>query len=78
MNCFSYVFKYIPSLFYRFYYCYKVIKMCIRDRVKSGGVWRHYDATPTAHSAGPATDEEKANSSAMNGRKWPSSFPKAE
>ena len=46
--------------------------------VKSGGVWRHYDATPTAHIAGPATDEEKANSSAMNGRKWPSSFPKAE
>ena len=46
--------------------------------VYSGGVWRHYDATPTAHIQGPATDTEKANSSAMHGRKWSSSFPKAK
>lgn len=46
--------------------------------VYSGGKWRHYDATPTKHIAGPATDKEKASSEAMRGRKWSSSFPKAE
>ena len=46
--------------------------------VYQNGKWRHYDATPTDHIPGPATDEEKANSSAMRGRKWSSSFPKAE
>ena len=46
--------------------------------VYQDGKWRHYDATPTDHIPGPATDEEKANSSAMRGRTWSSSFPKAE
>ncbi len=46
--------------------------------VYQNGKWRHYDATPTDHIAGPATDAEKAASSAMRGRKWSSSFPKAE
>jgi hypothetical protein len=46
--------------------------------VYQNGKWRHYDATPTEHIPGPATDKEKAASSAMHGRKWSSSFPKAE
>ena len=46
--------------------------------VYQNGKWRHYDATPTDHIPGPATDKEKAASSAMRGRKWSSSFPKAE
>ena len=46
--------------------------------VYQNGKWRHYDATPGGHLLGPATDEEKLNSSSMQGRKWSSSFPKAE
>ena len=46
--------------------------------VYQNGKWRHYDATPTDHLTGPNTDAEKAASSAMRGRKWSSSFPKAE
>lgn len=46
--------------------------------VYQNGKWRHYDATPTNHIPGPATDKEKANSAAMHGRTWSSSFPKAE
>ncbi len=46
--------------------------------VYQNGAWRHYDATPGGHLLGPATDEEKLNSSSMQGRKWSSSFPKAE
>lgn len=45
--------------------------------VNQNGTWRHYDATPGGHLLGPATDEEKLNSSSMQGRKWSSSFPKA-
>ena len=45
--------------------------------VYQNGSWRHYDATPGGHLLGPATDEEKLNSSSMQGRKWSSSFPKA-
>lgn len=45
--------------------------------VYQNGSWRHYDATPGEHLLGPATDEEKLNSSSMQGRKWSSSFPKA-
>ena len=46
--------------------------------VYQNGKWRHYDATPGGHLLGPATDKEKAASSSMQGRKWSSSFPKAE
>lgn len=46
--------------------------------VYQNGKWRHYDATPGGHLLGPATDEEKLNSSSMHGRKWSSSFPKAK
>lgn len=46
--------------------------------VYQNGTWRHYDATPGGHLLGPATDEEKLNSSSMKGRTWASSFPKAE
>lgn len=35
-----------------------------------GGVWRHYDTTPTTQLLGPATDEEKYASSGMAGRNW--------
>lgn len=46
--------------------------------VYQNGKWRHYDSTPGGHLLGPATDKEKASSSSMQGRKWSSSFPKAE
>ena len=46
--------------------------------VYQNGKWRHYDSTPGGHLLGPATDEEKLNSSSMRGRKWSSSFPKAK
>ena len=46
--------------------------------VYQNGKWRHYDATPGGHLIGPATDEQKLNSPSMQGRKWSSSFPKAE
>ncbi len=47
--------------------------------VNQNGVWRHYDATPAGgHETGPLTDEQKLNSSAMDGRTWADSFPKAE
>ena len=47
--------------------------------VYQNGVWRHYDATPAGgHETGPLTDEQKLNSSAMHGRTWADSFPKAE
>lgn len=46
--------------------------------VYQNGKWRHYDATPGGHLIGPATDEQKLNSPSMQGRKWSSSFHKAE
>ena len=46
--------------------------------VYQNGKWAHYDATPGGHLLGPATDEAKLNSSSMQGRKWSSSFPKAD
>ena len=46
--------------------------------VYQNGKWRHYDATPGRHLIGPATDEQKLNSPSMQGRKWSSSFHKAE
>lgn len=46
--------------------------------VYQNGSWRHYDATPGGHLLGPATDKQKLESSSMQGRKWSSSFPKAE
>ncbi len=42
------------------------------------GVWRHFDSTPGSHIVGPATDDEKASSWAMAGRKWDrSAYPTA-
>lgn len=38
--------------------------------INVGGVWRHYDSTPGNHLIGPATDEEKFESSSMKGRDW--------
>ncbi|MGE5455811.1 MAG: immunoglobulin-like domain-containing protein [Ignavibacteriales bacterium] len=35
-----------------------------------GGVWRHYDTTPTTQLLGPATDDQKYASSGMAGRNW--------
>ena len=46
--------------------------------VYENGSWWHYDATPGGHVLGPVKDEEKLNSSSMQGRKWSDSFPKAE
>lgn len=47
--------------------------------VYEGGKYRHYDSTPGSHLIGPATDDEKFNSSNMRGRDWDrSAYPKAE
>ncbi len=47
--------------------------------VYEGGRYRHYDSTPGSHIIGPATDEEKFNSSNMRGRDWDrNAYPKAE
>lgn len=47
--------------------------------VNVGGVWRHYDSTPGNHLIGPATDDEKFASSAMQGRDWNrSAYPEAK
>lgn len=46
--------------------------------VYENGVWRHYDSTPGQHLVGPATDDQKASSWGLGGRKWDrSAYPAA-